>query len=324
MCLADCDKRGLGCTAMAFSSNKSRRLAIALLVVVVAAFLSTLVDVMGDPPFDAPKSIHSGSPRPVVVALGDSLTHGVLSHNWMRDLREHYFRRIKFVNTARCGHTSHAVLATARALKLHKPPELAIILVGTNDALAALSAGSRSFYTKLGSLPADAPASLRGALAAYERNLDQLVTHARKGLGAKRVLVISPPPLGNGKSAPTLPTGSIWGEFEHQPNDVVKQVARRAAIVAWRRRTEYLDLHAELSKRMAKEPEDPSLYFNATPGQMAVQIPRGVAVQWVPGMTFNRLSSTAYLHDHIHLNGRSAQIIFDAVEALIHRAGILS
>lgn len=299
-----------------FSSEKSRNACQAISIVVTICTALTLQSLWGDAPFDAPASVHVGSPRPVVVALGDSLTHGVVSHNWMRDLKEQ-FPRVNFVNAARCGHTAHAVLKVARSLKLHKPPELAIILVGTNDALAAMSPGWRSFYVKSGHLPADAPARLGDALAAYERNLNHLVSEARAGLGAKKVVIVSPPPFGNGRSSGALPKGSAFGDLERQPNDLARQVARRAARVARWRGAHFVDLHAALSKRLAREPQQPGTDFTGSAAQLFRQLYRAVAVAYVPGLTFNRLSSTPFLHDHIHLNGRGAEVLREGLDPIV-------
>ncbi|KAG8462999.1 hypothetical protein KFE25_001772 [Diacronema lutheri] len=303
---------------MKVSSKKSRRLAAAIAVGALGCFLHTLESIYGPAPVDGPSSVHHGSPRPLVVALGDSLTHGVVSHPWLADLASR-FKRVKFLNTARCAHTSHAVLGTARSLTLHKPPDLVLILVGTNDAISALSPMSRKFYVDRGHLPADAPTALRGTLAAYERNLGALVTHARRALRAKKVVVISPPPFGNGRSARALPTGSIWGDLVVQPNVAARLVARRAALVARRRGAVYVDLHAALSRQLAREPLREAEYFNASAWQLGRQILRAPLVRFVPGLTFNRLSSTPYLHDHLHLNGRGAQLLVDALAPLVAR-----
>jgi lysophospholipase L1-like esterase len=280
---------------------------LAWVVVVAACFTSIMIGTLRP----GSKKVDLSSPAPLVLALGDSITHGLVSHDWVGDMRLAY-PSIAFINTGVCAHTSYRVLQTARATQLHKPPELVVIMVGTNDALSMLSPLAHKFYHDQGHLPDDAPTSARGALSAYARNLGATISHAKRVLRAKKVVVVSPPPLGNGRVAAELPKGTVWGDLAQHPSEMVRRVARQARLVALRHGAAYIDLHGELLRRLLRHPH-PGPTFNPVVSTMLWQFVNAMCVKYLPGMTFNRVSWYPFMHDLIHLNQRGAQVLTDGL-----------
>eukprot|EP00302_Diacronema_sp_CCMP2436_P039436 CAMPEP_0180013282 /NCGR_PEP_ID=MMETSP0984-20121128/17423_1 /TAXON_ID=483367 /ORGANISM="non described non described, Strain CCMP 2436" /LENGTH=301 /DNA_ID=CAMNT_0021935605 /DNA_START=1 /DNA_END=906 /DNA_ORIENTATION=+ len=296
----------------------SRRfdIAAALIAVIFGCMGYVIVSTSHPPSVDPLGAVDPASPRPLVIALGDSLTHGLFSHAWLADLK-HAYPHLQFANTAMNGHTSHTVLQTARSLKLHRPPAVVLVLVGSNDALYSLSPKARDFYMEQGKLPVGTPAGLPAALAAYERNLGDIITHARKQVEAKEVIIISPPPFG-GNVTRDLPSDSFLGALEHSPHDAVKLMARKARHVAWRRGATFIDLHELIDKRL-REQTDRGPPFVLSVSQFSRQFFVATIVSFIPGLTFNRMSHTLYSHDWIHLNQRGAQVIADALKPILGR-----
>jgi lysophospholipase L1-like esterase len=282
---------------------------LAALLAPLAALIVIVRDVHRPAPYDC-CAIAPADVRPLVLVLGDSISHGVVSHNWLRDMARAH-PALKFVNTAIPGHTSHTVLQTARALRLPRPPALVLVMVGTNDVMSALSPGARQFYVDAGFLPPDAPVGAQQGLRGYARSLDAIIRHAKTALGARHVVVISPPPFAGGRdTAADATSGSIWGRFEHQPNELAKRAAQSARAVAWWSGAAFVDLHAELASRL-RALGQPGAPFVATPWQMARQMVNAALVKFVPGLTFDELSAYPFHHDAIHLNGRGAKVLQD-------------
>jgi lysophospholipase L1-like esterase len=302
------------------SAKKMREFEKLVIGLLLVGLLSSFWSVFSTPPHDSLDSIHPGSPRPLVLALGDELTHGVSSHNWMLALKQAH-PGVKLVNLARSFSTSHTVLTAARALELPKQPELAIVFAGTHDALAALSPSARAWYVKWRLMPADAPTELHGALDAYAHNLAATIAHLRSpAVGARRVVVVSPPPFGSARDAAEPPTASYWGALAAQPNAVVAEVATRAALTAKQHGCAYVDLHAALAARMASEPPPPPraehLTFTPSFARLFAHLPFTFLTQYL-GIGWDELSFAPFTHDLVRLNSRGAAVVLELVEPVV-------
>lgn len=79
------------------------------------------------------------------VFTGDSITHGALFTEGWRSFPEHFGERVRWelrrfhdvvINTGVCGERSGGLLASLTARVLRFRPDVALIMVGTNDALS--------------------------------------------------------------------------------------------------------------------------------------------------------------------------------------------
>lgn len=123
-------------------------MALGLLLLVVAWTCFSLYNKATRLPENRPEAVSSqavDTDKKVVVCLGDSLTHGRVSHNYVDELDERFPDDYMFVNAGINSELAFNVLQrieTVIALK----PEYITVLIGTNDALGTLGEQSAQRY----------------------------------------------------------------------------------------------------------------------------------------------------------------------------------
>lgn len=280
-------------------------------------------------PRNSERTLARDESRPLVLAVGDSLTMGMYSYDWVHDAQ---IARpgLRFVNLGRNGHHARNALADVRALQLPRAPALAVVLVGTNDALGTLSDGWVKMYQDMRKLPRELSAADRPSPSSYARNLAELLRVLRKQHGAKKVVVVTPPPLSNGQSArgPPPVEHCFGGQLARHPNGAVQRMAARARRVARRARARLVDLHRTLGRdirlerrRRAAGAGEAEPMFNTTCSQLLRQQLCAAATRFVPGVTQDHLGTPTptalFSHDHIHLNGHGARRLLALLEPVL-------
>lgn len=129
--------------------------------------------------------------KKVLLTLGDSITHGVVSANYsnlIRDFMEQYHYQ-----TINAG--MNADLAITALRKIDKviacKPDIVTILLGTNDVMASESDADRKRYVSIKRLNNDAAVSIE----AYAESLTTTV-QALKAASIKNIFLISLPLIG--------------------------------------------------------------------------------------------------------------------------------
>lgn len=140
---------------------------------------------------NTPKSFLQGADdrqaSPPVVCVGDSLTRGNLSADWVSDLREMRVQQMPVLNAGvnmECAQNIRNRLDEIIACR----PSHVSVLVGTNDMKAGMSAMEGELYKRLGQL-SEAP-----TLESYERDLVEI--RQRLTDAGACVALVSPPVLG--------------------------------------------------------------------------------------------------------------------------------
>jgi lysophospholipase L1-like esterase len=123
----------------------------------------------------------------VVVCIGDSITHGKVSHNYVDELENRYSNRdVSFVNAGINSELSYNVLLRIDQV-VKCAPDFITILIGTNDASATLNEKNAARYVKKHNLPRVPNRHW------YEENLTAIIDILQEKTTAKIGLLSLPP-----------------------------------------------------------------------------------------------------------------------------------
>jgi lysophospholipase L1-like esterase len=231
----------------------------------------------------------------VAVCVGDSITHGAVSCNYVDILAgRESFRGYTFVNAGINGELAYNVVQRADGI-IACNPSVITILVGTNDAAASLSSGNQKRYTKQMNLPRLPD---RGW---YRENLQLLIQKFKKETHA-RIAVFSLPPIGEARE-------SVAYKRAQEYSKIVKEVALTE-------KTTYLPLNERMDEIIAKRgmkntplyDEDMYLLF------------KGIIQHYLFGQSYDQIAlsnNALFITDTLHLNCVGAALVADMIEEFV-------
>jgi lysophospholipase L1-like esterase len=126
---------------------------------------------------------------PVVVCLGDSITHGVISTNWVETLQQQFLGKYLFVNAGINGNLAYNLNSRLKNDCLDFQPDYITILIGTNDVNSQRNKASMKKYMRLQELPRQPD------LEFYKQHLREIVTRLKQETKAK-IAILSLPVIG--------------------------------------------------------------------------------------------------------------------------------
>ena len=126
---------------------------------------------------------------PLVVCLGDSITHGIISTNYVEQLQQKYKGKLLFVNSGINGNLAYNLHVRLQEDCLDLDPDYVTILIGTNDVNSQQNRKTRLQYIKYQSLPCHPDKNF------YLSHLRQIIESIRKHTRA-RVAILSLPVIG--------------------------------------------------------------------------------------------------------------------------------
>lgn len=223
----------------------------------------------------------------LVVCVGDSLTAGQVSADWVRLLAERLGPQgYEFVNA---GINSQLAWNVAQRLDevVACDPDVVTLLVGTNDVLATLSPEHEARYRRYQRLPQ------QPTLAWYLENIEVILdrlgteTHAR-------LVVLELPLLGE--------------ERDSEPNQTVQRYNAALRERCERRGVPCLPLHRRLAELLPAEHRTPPGAGSTRP--MAAAAARHLLLRqdWD---TISAKHGLRLLTDHVHLNDTAAEVVAD-------------
>ena len=228
---------------------------------------------------------------PVVLCLGDSITHGHLGSDWTGLLAS---RGLTVVNGGINGELAwNVVQRLDRALACR--PDVLTVLIGANDALAAHDEASGRRYLKKVNLPR------RPDLEWFEENLRVLVRRLREG-GEARIALMTLAPIGEDPRAPIA-------TLVRRCNTIIARVAEDLD-------AELLPLHDRLVALLA-ESSGPRLHHYVPGTRSMIRMVSAGALHYLLGMSWDRIAARRGLTltvDLIHLNDRAGTVVADLVE----------
>lgn len=231
--------------------------------------------------------------RPLIVCAGDSITHGVISANWVEMLR----RRIPDAEYINAGVNSELAWNLYNRLDriIDINPDFVSILIGTNDANATFGLKSTLNYLAMQKLP-ELPTPYF-----YKESLTLIVRKLRKETRSC-IAIASIPPIGED------PGHYAWVRSEEYAG-IAREVARAEQV-------EYLPLHEKCCAYIESAPPkqvSPFESFNKL-------TQKALWDHHMFGKSWDEISAANGFHlliDGIHFNSHGATIMADLVERFI-------
>jgi lysophospholipase L1-like esterase len=228
---------------------------------------------------------------PVVLCLGDSITHGHLGSDWTGFLAS---RGLTVVNGGINGELAwNVVQRVNRALVCR--PDVVTVLIGANDAMAAHDEASGRRYRKLVDLPR------LPDLEWFEENLRLLVRQLREK-SESRIALMTLAPIGEDSRAPIA---SLVGEC----NERIARVAEDLDV-------EFLPLHDRLAALL--DDGSRARQHRYAPGtRSTLRMVGAGALHYLLGMSWDRIAERRGLTltvDLVHLNDRAGRVVAELVE----------
>lgn len=238
----------------------------------------------------------SGRTRPLVVCAGDSLTHGVVSVNWV-DMLAGRMPEADFVNA---GVNSELAWNLYQRLEpiIKLDPDCVTVLIGTNDANATLGMNRAIGYMATQRLPElPTPQFYRECLTLIVRRL--------KAETQARIALASLPPIGED-------TGHYAWLRSEEYSQIVKDVAKAEDVA-------YLPLRERLSAYLAGAPRQKAIALE----EFLRAGSRAHVDHTLFGKSWDQISAANGFHlliDGIHLNSHGATIMADLVERFVRES----
>jgi lysophospholipase L1-like esterase len=226
--------------------------------------------------------------KTTVVCLGDSITKGMVSYDWVRELSRK-MPELRFLNHGKNGDLAYNALQRVDAV-IRANPDVVVILLGINDVLHAVP--GIELRIKKTDLPQTPDRNW------FRTNLVEILRQLQTRTQA-RILIASLPVLGEGLD-------HLTNQLVQQYNDIIRQTAEQYSLV-------YLPLNEALVRILEQEPVANPILLEDSFGIIVKAMVRRLVLR----QSFDKISAVNGLKlttDTIHLNSRSGKILGDLVE----------
>ncbi|MVN92402.1 SGNH/GDSL hydrolase family protein [Mucilaginibacter aquatilis] len=226
-----------------------------------------------------------------VACLGDSITQGTDSYNWVADLQQELLPDYEFYNFGVNGELAYNNLKRIDKL-VTLQPNFIVILVGTNDVLATLSEGNTRLYKRNAALPREPD------MAWYVDNLEQIIVTLLQETTASIALT-------------SLPV--IGEDLMDSANKVVSNYNEKIKRLVQKYALHYLPLNEAITTYLEANPVAKSVVYRPFGWRLKVNMhfrTRVLKQDWESYAGLNGLQVTT---DTIHLNQVSGKMMVDLV-----------
>lgn len=273
--------------------------AVVILIVILFAVYEYAYNRAQKLPENNPREfVSKGGKQPgqkVLVCVGDSITHGTVSYDYVKILKGALApRNIMVVNAGINGETAWNVLKRADEI-IACNPDYITILIGTNDTNGTFSpiVAKRQFK--------DQGIPQRPDKIWFRENLTKLCETLKTRTKA-RIALLSIPPIGE---EPEHPAFKLAQEF----SAIIKDVAIKEGMT-------YIPLNEKLTEMLIASGHRPR--FSYSPEDFVMY--RSIARHFFLGQSYDKISEIHgyyLLTDHLHLNGRAAGTVAGMIEGFI-------
>lgn len=230
---------------------------------------------------------------PVLVCMGDSITHGRISSDWVSALQPAYSRPLHVVNNGQNAITTYTTLQERVQWTMACEPDYVVVMIGTNDAHALLNPSFNQFCRAIWALP-DLITS-----TTIEANLQGILEKLLKA-PKLQVAVCTIPPLGEDLNSP-------WNQ---DAVAIVNQSIRKVQAM-FASRVTLLDVYGALQLKIRESTTAGSDVANLA-GYFAWQS----VARFVLQMNWNDMSrwvGNTVLTDGIHLNDKGGALLTNLI-----------
>ena len=252
------------------------------------------------PPRNAPERMAASISRydqPTVVCIGDSLTHGRTSSDYVAMLQKRFRPKgYRFVNAGVNGHLAFNVLQRLDAVIACRPSWITL-MVGTNDVYAALSTANAHETMEQMELPE------RPTRETFRRYLTDICLQLRNATTAPLALM-SLPPLGEDPA--------------HAAFALTEAYSRIIETVACETGNAYLPIHERMCAYLQHQNASPGRSFDEYRDGMGLVVKARRFLLHQSFETISRRNGFVLLTDFFHLNDTAAAIVADAISEFIN------
>jgi len=228
-----------------------------------------------------------------VVCVGNSITHGQVSYNYVNILSERLSDNgYQFVNAGINGNLAYNVVKRLGKI-IECDPDYVTLLIGTNDANASLSEKNSARYMKDMALPEIPNAEF------FRKNVKELISRLKKRTNAK-IAILSLPPIGE-------EIKHIAWQRTKEYSDIIQGIAEADNI-------DYLPLHENITEYLLAEDHHPRLSYDN--GFRRIMI-KGIFSHFLLGSSFDKIATKngfLIVTDFLHLNHRGAKMVADLIK----------
>lgn len=248
-------------------------------------------------PSGRPEKVRGAEGGGVLLCIGDSITHGHIGASWVELLRGRFVSQGRLV--ANGGINGQQAWNLGRRLDsaLACQPDMAVLMIGTNDVMAAERRDRAASYKKQNKLPQtpDLPWSIA--------ELRALVPRVRKAV--PRVALCTLPPLGD--------------DPRHRICDLVGQYNTAVRELAVEHDCVLLDVHAALTPLLS--PQGPP--YEGSPAYVVRAVGKVILVHYLLGRSWDSIAEAAGYGatvEGIHLTEAAAHRVAELVAGFVESA----
>lgn len=224
-----------------------------------------------------------------IVFVGDSLTHGNMSVNFVEMVKNELgTKKYRFINAGINAELSYHVLQRIKPI-ITCEPDFIIILIGTNDAKQELIVEHDDSSLVQLSLPQEP------THAWFKSNLQKIIKKFQNETEAK-IAICSIPPIGE-----TIEHEGFKQSIKY--SKTIKKIAKEMNVA-------YLPVNEEMIQYLQKHPSNPKYPLEKRLVQLAA------VKYYFAGKSFDEISREngfTLMIDHIHLNTKGAKIVANLV-----------
>lgn len=228
-----------------------------------------------------------------VLTIGDSITHGAMSANYVSLLESRFPEpQYSFINAGINAELVWNVLQRMDEI-IACDPDYITILIGSNDILATLSESRMKRYMKNQGIPQKADSRW------FEENLKSLILTLKDKTEAE-IAVLSLPPVTEDPSHEGYIRAADY-------SGIIKRIASETEI-------SYLPLHENMNRILCDKYQRRKKGIPFASNNMAINI--ATVKRYVLRKSWDEISETnglTLLTDNIHLNDNAAQIIAELI-----------
>jgi len=235
--------------------------------------------------------------KQVIVCVGDSITRGEVSYNYVDLLQARLGDRYEVINAGINSELSYEALQRLDQV-ITCDPAMVAVLIGTNDANASISDEGALWTMQHRRLP------YKPSIGWYEENMEAIVEHLQRETRA-HIALLSLPPIGEELGSQPVRTTRWFSE-------VVRRVARRYGVA-------YLPVFEQMTDYLTEHPPAEKVEHERWQWQSA----RAIFESKILGIELDQIAQEQglVLHsDMLHLNSRGATMIVDLIENWVQLA----
>jgi lysophospholipase L1-like esterase len=227
------------------------------------------------------------SSKKIVVVMGDSITHGAVSYDYVSELsRDKELNNYIFINEGINSQLAYQLLGKVDNVVKTKPDEI-FVLIGSNDCIASLNNLEYERYNRTWNLP------VRPTKEWFTANLENLIEQLTSRTSA-RITLISIPPIG--EKTDSIPFQKSI-EYSHHIKDM-----------ALKKKVGYIGFNEALTDEIIKHGKKNIEGFNSDRKAMF----SAIALHYLLMQSWDEISERRGLQfftDNIHLNSRGGHIL---------------